>query len=161
MHPPPPPHPLLQRCHCQSLIFSAVWLAAGADQWLAESHRDGQHCGHSGHLRVWGWYSAWCINRTEHSLVVLDVTLELLHVPLQDLGVNSFEQLCINFANEQLQHFVNKAVIAQEQVSGLYAGSMKINWHRVPLSDKSPFIKWCKGFDQWHLQMSFRSDIIH
>lgn len=34
----------------------------------------------------------------------------------QDLGVNSFEQLCINFANEQLQHFVNKAVISQEQV---------------------------------------------
>ena len=38
---------------------------------------------------------------------------------LQDLGVNSFEQLCINFANEQLQHFVNKAVISQEQVSGM------------------------------------------
>lgn len=39
---------------------------------------------------------------------------------LQDLGVNSFEQLCINFANEQLQHFVNKAVISQEQVSAGY-----------------------------------------
>lgn len=37
----------------------------------------------------------------------------------QDLGVNSFEQLCINFANEQLQHFVTKAVISQEQVSGV------------------------------------------
>ena len=34
----------------------------------------------------------------------------------QDLAVNSFEQLCINFANEQLQHFVNKAVVSQEQV---------------------------------------------
>lgn len=36
---------------------------------------------------------------------------------LQDLSVNSFEQLCINFANEQLQQFVNKALVAQEQVS--------------------------------------------
>lgn len=35
---------------------------------------------------------------------------------VQDLVVNSLEQLCINFANDQLQHFVNKAVIAQEQV---------------------------------------------
>lgn len=34
----------------------------------------------------------------------------------QDLAVNSFEQICINFANEQLQHFVNKAVVSQEQV---------------------------------------------
>lgn len=49
---------------------------------------------------------------------MLDVTWQLLCVLLQDLGVNSFEQLCINFANEQLQHFVNKAVISQEQVSG-------------------------------------------
>lgn len=36
---------------------------------------------------------------------------------LQDLVMNSFEQLCINFANEKLQHFVNKAVISQELVS--------------------------------------------
>lgn len=67
-------------------------------------------------------------NLIEDVLMVLDVTWQLLCVLLQDLGVNSFEQLCINFANEQLQHFVNKAVIAQEQVSGLYNGSMKINW---------------------------------
>lgn len=39
---------------------------------------------------------------------------------LQDLSVNSFEQLCINYANEQLQQFVNKALVTQEQVcSGL------------------------------------------
>ncbi|XP_065504168.1 myosin XVB [Caloenas nicobarica] len=34
---------------------------------------------------------------------------------LADLGVNSLEQLCINFANEHLQHFFNQTVIAQEE----------------------------------------------
>ncbi|KFZ53654.1 Unconventional myosin-XVB, partial [Antrostomus carolinensis] len=34
---------------------------------------------------------------------------------LQDLGVNSLEQLCINFANEHLQHFFSQTVIAQEE----------------------------------------------
>ncbi|NXF30213.1 MYO15 protein, partial [Nyctibius bracteatus] len=31
----------------------------------------------------------------------------------EDLGVNSLEQLCINFANEHLQHFFSQTVIAQ------------------------------------------------
>ncbi|XP_058708652.1 unconventional myosin-XV-like [Poecile atricapillus] len=34
---------------------------------------------------------------------------------LQDLGVNSLEQLCINFANEHLQWFFSQTVIAQEE----------------------------------------------
>ncbi|NXV78292.1 MY15B protein, partial [Atlantisia rogersi] len=34
---------------------------------------------------------------------------------LQDLGVNSLEQLCINFANEHLQRFFSQTVIAQEE----------------------------------------------
>ncbi|XP_068269659.1 unconventional myosin-XVB-like [Nyctibius grandis] len=34
---------------------------------------------------------------------------------IQDLGVNSLEQLCINFANEHLQHFFSQTVIAQEE----------------------------------------------
>lgn len=38
---------------------------------------------------------------------------------LQDLGVNSLEQLCINFANEHLQWFFSQTVIAQEEVSGI------------------------------------------
>ncbi|AWP17109.1 putative unconventional myosin-XV-like [Scophthalmus maximus] len=48
----------------------------------------------------------------------------------EDLGVNSFEQLCINFANEQLQHFVNKAVISQEQEE--YSAE-QIQWYSMPL----------------------------
>lgn len=35
---------------------------------------------------------------------------------LQDLQVNSFEQLCINHANETLQFFFNKVIFEEEQV---------------------------------------------
>ncbi|XP_078240193.1 unconventional myosin-XV-like [Pogona vitticeps] len=46
-------------------------------------------------------------------LTVLRIGTLLCH--LQDLGVNSLEQLCINFANEHLQHFFSRRVIAEEE----------------------------------------------
>ncbi|XP_025032303.1 unconventional myosin-XV-like, partial [Python bivittatus] len=33
----------------------------------------------------------------------------------EDLGMNSLEQLCINFANEHLQHFFHQIVVTQEE----------------------------------------------
>ncbi|KAM9425895.1 unconventional myosin-XVB [Pholidichthys leucotaenia] len=63
----------------------------------------------------------------------MDSTVGVLDIyGFEDLGVNSFEQLCINFANEQLQHFVNKAVISQEQEE--YSAE-HIQWHPMPLKN--------------------------
>ncbi|NXR07326.1 MYO15 protein, partial [Semnornis frantzii] len=45
-----------------------------------------------------------------------DCTLGIVDIHgFEDLGVNSLEQLCINFANEHLQHFFSQTVIAQEE----------------------------------------------
>uniref|UniRef100_A0AAV2LD06 Myosin motor domain-containing protein n=1 Tax=Knipowitschia caucasica TaxID=637954 RepID=A0AAV2LD06_KNICA len=52
----------------------------------------------------------------------------------EDLAVNSFEQLCINFANEQLQHFVNEAVLTQEQEE--YRAE-QIQWYPMSLKNSS------------------------
>lgn len=38
------------------------------------------------------------------------------HPAWQDLSFNSFEQLCINYANENLQYLFNKIVFQEEQV---------------------------------------------
>ncbi|XP_078257713.1 unconventional myosin-XVB [Rhinoraja longicauda] len=51
----------------------------------------------------------------------------------EDLGVNSFEQLCINYANEQLQQFFSQAVLSQEQEE--YSRE-QIGWAFVPVSDR-------------------------
>ncbi|XP_037611727.1 unconventional myosin-XV [Sebastes umbrosus] len=63
----------------------------------------------------------------------MDSTVGIVDIyGFEDLGVNSFEQLCINFANEQLQHYVNKAVISQEQEE--YSAE-QIQWYPMQLKN--------------------------
>uniref|UniRef100_A0ACB8EKF8 Uncharacterized protein n=1 Tax=Sphaerodactylus townsendi TaxID=933632 RepID=A0ACB8EKF8_9SAUR len=48
--------------------------------------------------------------------VEVDNTIGIVDIyGFEDLGVNSLEQLCINFANEHLQHFFNQIIITQEE----------------------------------------------
>ncbi|KAM8877628.1 unconventional myosin-XVB [Synchiropus picturatus] len=65
-------------------------------------------------------------NEMDSSVGIVDI------YGFEDLAVNSFEQLCINFANEALQHFVHKAVISQEQAE---YSTEQIQWYPMPVKD--------------------------
>ncbi|NXX18763.1 MYO15 protein, partial [Podargus strigoides] len=57
-------------------------------------------------LRINEWLAPW---ESDCTVGIMDIH------GFEDLGVNSLEQLCINFANEHLQHFFIQTVIAQEE----------------------------------------------
>ncbi|KAM7089285.1 myosin XVB [Ciconia maguari] len=57
-------------------------------------------------LRVNEWLAPW---ESDCTVGIVDIH------GFEDLGVNSLEQLCINFANEHLQRFFSQTVIAQEE----------------------------------------------
>ncbi|NXX31505.1 MYO15 protein, partial [Nicator chloris] len=57
-------------------------------------------------LRINEWLAPW---ESDSAVGIVDIH------GFEDLGVNSLEQLCINFANEHLQWFFSQTVIAQEE----------------------------------------------
>ncbi|XP_057215319.1 unconventional myosin-XV [Triplophysa rosa] len=75
----------------------------------------------------------WILERINEWLMPteMDSTVGIVDIyGFEDLSVNSFEQLCINYANEQLQQFVNKALVAQEQEE--YSAE-QIRWYPITL----------------------------
>ncbi|XP_054633613.1 unconventional myosin-IXa-like isoform X7 [Dunckerocampus dactyliophorus] len=91
-------------------------------------------------------YSAlfdWIVFRTNHALLnnkdlednskvfsigVLDI------FGFEDYENNSFEQFCINFANERLQHYFNQHIFKMEQEEYRAEG---ITWHTIDYIDNS------------------------
>ncbi|NXW03016.1 MYO15 protein, partial [Fregetta grallaria] len=57
-------------------------------------------------LRINEWLAPW---ESDCAMGIVDIH------GFENLGVNSLEQLCINFANEHLQNFFSQTVIAQEE----------------------------------------------
>nr|XP_023670818.1 unconventional myosin-XV-like [Paramormyrops kingsleyae] len=55
----------------------------------------------------------------------------------EDLAFNSFEQLCINYANEYLQFFFNKIIFREEQDEYMRE---QIIWNEVPFSNNQDCI---------------------
>ncbi|NXL77750.1 MYO15 protein, partial [Leptocoma aspasia] len=65
------------------------------------------------------------------SIAILDI------YGFEDLSFNSFEQLCINYANEYLQFFFNRIVFQEEQEEYIRE---QIEWKEIPFSDNQPCI---------------------
>ncbi|KOO21444.1 myosin-like protein [Chrysochromulina tobinii] len=59
--------------------------------------------------------------------------------------VISFEQLCINFANEKLQNFFLRAVFKAEELAYKNDG---IRWEAITYTDNSAIIEVCEGKDK-------------
>ncbi|XP_055507878.1 unconventional myosin-XV [Leucoraja erinacea] len=63
------------------------------------------------------------------SIAILDI------YGFEDLSINSFEQLCINYANEYLQYFFNKIIFKLEQEEYI---KEQIDWKQITFSDNQP-----------------------
>ncbi|KAM6937028.1 unconventional myosin-IXAa-like [Xenentodon cancila] len=91
-------------------------------------------------------YSAlfdWIVFRTNHALLNnkdLEDNSKILSIGVldifgfEDYENNSFEQFCINFANERLQHYFNQHIFKLEQEEYLAEG---ISWHNIDYIDNS------------------------
>uniref|UniRef100_A0A452R4H6 Myosin XVA n=1 Tax=Ursus americanus TaxID=9643 RepID=A0A452R4H6_URSAM len=65
------------------------------------------------------------------SIAILDI------YGFEDLSFNSFEQLCINYANENLQYLFNKIVFQDEQEEYIRE---QIDWREISFADNQPCI---------------------
>ncbi|XP_032379863.1 unconventional myosin-IXAb isoform X2 [Etheostoma spectabile] len=91
-------------------------------------------------------YSAlfdWIVFRTNHALLNnkdLEDKSKILSIGVldifgfEDYENNSFEQFCINFANERLQHYFNQHIFKLEQEEYRAEG---ITWHNIEYIDNS------------------------
>uniref|UniRef100_A0A6I8NZB5 Myosin IXA n=1 Tax=Ornithorhynchus anatinus TaxID=9258 RepID=A0A6I8NZB5_ORNAN len=94
-------------------------------------------------------YSAlfdWIVFRINHALLNtkdLEENTKTLSIGVldifgfEDYESNSFEQFCINFANESLQHYFNQHIFKLEQEEYLAEG---ISWHNIDYIDNSSCI---------------------
>ncbi|KAI8483301.1 hypothetical protein Bbelb_389050 [Branchiostoma belcheri] len=93
---------------------------------------------------LYGRLFGWLVNKINQLLAPTDTSI----AELQQIGVldifgfehfehNSFEQLCINLANEQLQYFFNQHIFLLEQEEYQREG---VSWSTITFTDNKPVL---------------------
>uniref|UniRef100_G3RJD1 Unconventional myosin-XV n=1 Tax=Gorilla gorilla gorilla TaxID=9595 RepID=G3RJD1_GORGO len=83
---------------------------------------------------------SWLITRVNALVSPRQDTLSIAILDIygfEDLSFNSFEQLCINYANENLQYLFNKIVFQEEQEEYIRE---QIDWQEITFADNQPCI---------------------
>uniref|UniRef100_A0A8C7E3X8 Myosin XVA n=1 Tax=Naja naja TaxID=35670 RepID=A0A8C7E3X8_NAJNA len=83
----------------------------------------------------------WLMDRVNKQMYPKQNTLSIAILDIygfEDLGFNSFEQLCINYANEYLQYLFNKIVFKEEQEEYIRE---QIEWREIAFTDNQPCIE--------------------
>ncbi|XP_026856772.2 unconventional myosin-IXAb isoform X2 [Electrophorus electricus] len=95
---------------------------------------------------LYGALFDWIVFRTNHALLNnkdLEDSASILSIGVldifgfEDYENNSFEQFCINFANERLQHYFNQHIFKLEQEEYRAEG---ISWHMIDYIDNTSCI---------------------
>uniref|UniRef100_A0AAR2LZJ3 Myosin IXA n=1 Tax=Pygocentrus nattereri TaxID=42514 RepID=A0AAR2LZJ3_PYGNA len=93
---------------------------------------------------LYGALFDWIVFRTNHALLNnKDLEDSILSIGVldifgfEDYENNSFEQFCINFANERLQHYFNQHIFKLEQEEYRAEG---ISWHMIDYIDNTSCI---------------------
>jgi len=85
---------------------------------------------------LYGRIFAWIVSSINEATQKTDEDCRFIGVldifGFEDFRVNSFEQLCINFANERLQNYFNQYIFRQEQEEYVKEG---INWSNIDFAD--------------------------
>ncbi|XP_037664148.1 LOW QUALITY PROTEIN: unconventional myosin-XV [Choloepus didactylus] len=82
----------------------------------------------------------WLIARVNALVTPRQDTLSIAILDIygfEDLSFNSFEQLCINYANENLQYLFNKIIFQEEQEEYFRE---QVHWREVTFADNQPCI---------------------
>ncbi|XP_069882886.1 unconventional myosin-XV [Dipodomys merriami] len=83
---------------------------------------------------------SWLITRVNALVSPQQDTLSIAILDIygfEDLSFNSFEQLCINYANENLQYLFNKIIFQEEQEEYIRE---QIDWQEISFADNQPCI---------------------